>query len=97
MTKKADTVRLIHRRYDAGVSISDIVRELIALDAKPPYKAWTRTGVLRILRYRPYTGKGQFFTEHMYNTRYPIEPADIPEGLVPQIIDEELFERNQED
>ncbi len=93
--KEADVIRFIHRQYDAGISISDLVRELIAQGVKPPHKAWTRTAVLRILRYRPYTGKGQFFTEHTYNARYPIEPVDIPEGLVPQIIDEELFERNQ--
>jgi len=94
--KEADVIRFIHKRYDAGISISDLVRELIAQGVKPPHKAWTRTAVLRILRYRPYTGKGQFFTEHKYNARYPIEPVDIPEGLIPQIIDEELFERNQE-
>ncbi len=88
-------VRYIYDRYDAGVPISDIVRELIALGIKPPHKAWTRTAVLRILCYRPYTGKGQAFTEHKHNARYPIEPVELSEGLVPQIIDEELWERVQ--
>ena len=88
-------VRYIYGRYDAGVPISDIVRELITLGVKPPHKAWTRTAVLRILRYRPYTGKGQAFTEHKHNARYPIEPIELPEGLVPKIIDDELWERVQ--
>jgi site-specific DNA recombinase len=88
-------VQYIYDQYDAGVSISDIVRALIRLGVKPPYKSWTRTAVLRILRYRPYTGKGLAFTEHKHNARYPIEPVELPEGLVPQIIADDLWERVQ--
>jgi site-specific DNA recombinase len=93
--EEARVVQYIHERYDAGLSVGDIVRGLIRLGVKPPHKAWTRSAVRRILRYRPYTGKGQVFTEHDRNARYPIEPAELPEGLVPRIIDEELFERVQ--
>lgn len=93
--EEARVVQYIYDQYDAGVSVSDIVREIIRLDVKPPYKAWTRAAVLRILRYRPYMGKGQAFTEHKHNARYPIKPIDLPEGLVPQIIDDELWERVQ--
>jgi len=89
------TVQYVYNQYDVGVSISDIVRALIRLGVKPPYKSWTRTAVLRILRYRPYTGKGLAFTEHKHNARYPIEPVELPEGLVPQIIADDLWERVQ--
>src|SRR5260370_42453698 len=93
--EEARVVQYIHEQYDAGLSVGDIVRGLIRLGVKPPYKAWTRSAVLRSLRYRPYTGKGQVFTEHDRNARYPIEPVELPEGLVRQIIDEELLEAVQ--
>jgi site-specific DNA recombinase len=67
--QEAQTALRIHTLYDKGVSISTIVRTLIAEGVPPPAHTWNRKTVLRILRDERYTGHGMAFTKHKRNAK----------------------------
>jgi site-specific DNA recombinase len=91
--KPAAVCRWIHEEFDKGKGPRALLKEL---QVSHPERKWTRGAVHQILSDPRRTGKdAQAFTRHQKDAKKPFEAVDLPEGTYPEIIDPELFARNQ--
>lgn len=92
--EEAYICRFIHQEFDKGKGSRTILGQLIE---KEPSRKWMRGAIHQILIDPRRTGKNaQAFTRHGSNAKKPFEAVELPEGTYPEIIDPELFQRNQD-
>lgn len=91
---EADICRWLHEEFARGVGPRALLRAVVAKDSS---RKWTRGAIHKILSDPRRTGKdAQAFTRHQHGAKKPFEAVDLPDGTYPQIIEPELFARNQE-
>ncbi len=96
--EEAEIIRRAAQQYVSGTSALQIKDKLNAESVPSPGgMEWHERSLLRILSDRRITGKGaKAFQTRPGRPKTRFDPVDLPDGIYPQIITEELFEQIQE-